>query len=108
MYRYRQQLQEEDNASKMRLPLNFLAVCSTFNSNKPENKHQFGVLLFTENTSKRSGVVSHEIAHAINYWWKHLGPYKWQDIPKKSKADERFAYIFGSMINQYWVNWYKL
>src|SRR5207248_1736696 len=77
----------------------FEAVVSAFVS-KP-NPLQFGVILFYTNSSARSGVVSHEMTHATTYFWKALR-LKRKNIFKDAWADERFAWIQGNLVAQYW------
>lgn len=106
MYNFREDLVKE-GANKMRKPYEFLACCSTFRHKK--EKYQYGVLLFTVNSSSKSGVVSHEICHATTYWWKYAVKHKWGRILKGgSREDEKHAHLLGNMVRQYWINWYNL
>lgn len=58
-----------------------------------------------------AGIVSHEIAHAMNYYFNRhkidfdLGTDR---ISKKwKKWDEAYAWCLGSMVNQFWKEYYK-
>ena len=104
MYRYRKLLQTEDNANPIK-SFKFLALVSAFNSNHKE--YQYGEILFTKNSGSRSGIVSHELCHALTYWWKHMESYKWKEITNNGRADERHALLLGKMVQQYWYNWWK-
>lgn len=109
MYKFRKGL-DKDGANKM-AGYTFAACCSTYNSTRKGEERQYGVLLFTKGKA-RSGVVSHEIAHATVYWWKHMVNMPWKNVisGKKDggKADERFAWILGSMVSQFWAGWYQI
>ncbi len=100
MYRYRASLK---GASKMRVH-KYLAITSAFNS--PEEEFQYGEILFTRHSGARSGIVAHELCHALTYWWKHMER-PWVDIQNSGSADERHALLMGNMVNQYWKQWWS-
>ncbi len=97
---------ENDGADKMSKPYKFEALCSAYNSKK--NPQQWGVLMFYLHSSKQSGIVSHEMTHATTYWWKHLAPKNHKNIYKDGIADEKFAWIQGNLVSQYWRTWYEI
>ena len=103
MYKYRDGL-TKDGANVMRKPHRYAAICSVWPS-KTEKK-QYGALLFTRASARKSGVVSHEIAHATTYWFKHAE--KRKNIYKDDVADERYALLLGNLVAQYWHQWYAL
>lgn len=106
MYKARKFIEENDSISKIRGKYKFQAVCSSYSSRHKENKNQFGIIMFYLNSSKRGGTVSHEFAHATTYFFKTEQNNR--DIFFDNKADEEYARMLGSMVAQYWKNWYKV
>lgn len=83
------------------------AVVRTAPMSKFPGRH--GVILFTHNTAKQIGTVTHELGHAVTFWW--------DDVAKKvkgyensrneawytSKVNENFCFTLGEMARQYWL-----
>lgn len=105
MHKMRRLLQEEDNASKMRR-FKFEAVCSAYRSKDPKNKWQFGVVMFHRGYMG-GGVVAHEFAHAVNYWYKSARRGLWRKIPLDPREDEVYARMLGDLVRQFWVAYWK-
>jgi hypothetical protein len=51
-------------------------------------------------------VISHEMCHAVTYWCKKVG-FNLNTSRIISKNDERYAYAVGSMVKQFWREYYK-
>lgn len=68
---------------------------------------QIGVILFSRHTAAKVAIVTHEITHAVSFYWPLFAKYKWNDIQTNSKANEKLAFIAGEMARQYWLEWYK-
>lgn len=52
----------------------------------------------------RSGIISHEMTHATNYFF--LSEYGYEKLHNK-RLEEYHAYIQGSMVAQFWTAYYK-
>lgn len=102
MYKFRD-LVIEDGA-KGKIAHRYAAVCSAYPSKA--NKNQYGIILFTRSSAKKSGIVSHEITHATTYWAKYM--HKNIDIFYNKEADEKFAWVLGTLVHQFWKSWYTL
>lgn len=105
MYKYRSVI-EKNGASK--IGRDFLACASAYNSNVNGEEKQFGVLMFTQSSARKSGIAAHEIAHAVNYWWKSMERGKWKKIQDDGKLDEKFAFMLGDCVRQFWCEWYRM
>jgi len=108
MYKYRKTLAGELVGQKVvlgRTANNYEAevICLY---HKERNK-PIGQITFYPKSSKCSGVVSHEMAHATQFYWMGYVRYKWNDIIKKERAQEKFAQILGELVRQYWVKWFR-
>lgn len=59
-----------------------------------------------------AGIVSHEIAHAMNYYFnRHEIPFDLgkDRVTKKWKQwDEAYAWCLGFMVNQFWKEYHKI
>jgi hypothetical protein len=54
-----------------------------------------------------SGIVSHECTHAALYWFQRYSRWRLKDLAKRA-ADERLAWVQGSLVSQFWRNFYRL
>ncbi len=52
----------------------------------------------------KSGIVSHEMAHATLYWY--LKKYSIKRLPE-TKFDEKFAWQLGFYVQQFWYKFYR-
>ena len=104
MYKVRKAL-EDDGANNMG-KMNFAAICTAYESKA--DPQQFGVLMFTKNSARKSGIVSHELAHAVSFYWPYREKDNWGKILGEGKVNERFAWITGDFVSQYWRQWYLL
>lgn len=110
MVKFRKSL-DKDGANPMRMH-EYAALCSAYNSTRKGEERQYGVLLFTQASGRKSGIVSHEIVHAVNYWWRSMERMRWENIQDTHKdggrADERYAWLLGNCVAQYWREWYQM
>ncbi len=107
MYKFRELLQLGDDIKKVR-NYNFEAMTSSYKSRYDENEHQFGNILFYQDSAKKSGIVSHEFLHAsIFFWCSVMKEGTWEQIPENMDYHEVLCYMHGDMVANYWKNWYK-
>jgi len=104
MYKIRKIL-EDEGANHMG-KMNFAAICTAYESKK--DQQQFGVLMFTRNSARKSGIVSHEIAHAVSFYWPYREKDNWSKILGEGKTNERFAWVLGDFVSQYWRQWHSI
>ena len=86
----------------------FRAICTAFTRIRVDKKvhPNIGHMLFYTG-GFGAGVVAHEMTHATVYWMQRHTRMSFAKLPDCKRTDERFAYVLGSMVNQFWRKYYK-
>ena len=100
---------KENGGPQCRLPKSnrCKGVVRTAPTSKFPGRH--GVIVFTQNSSKDIGLVTHELGHAITFWWddvvRKLKNYKnsRNEVWYTSRVNENFCFTLGEMARQYWL-----
>ncbi|MCK9370766.1 hypothetical protein M0R04_12725 [Candidatus Dojkabacteria bacterium] len=86
---------------------NYIAICRSYEHTDKKFKGQIGTILFYVESSRKVGIVSHEMTHAVIYYFCGKG-YKLKNIRKNKKLEEKFCNYSMFLNAHYWNNWYKV
>lgn len=105
MYYLRDEIAKIQNIAPLKH--RYLGVCSWYQHKDKRFKNQIGSIHFYLDSSKRAGIVAHELAHAALYYWMHEKKKKLDVIKKSKYQEEKFCHLVGNLSAHYWNNWYK-
>lgn len=105
MYNFRRSIQKFDKAYKIKKD-NYAAATTSFRSKFPERNKQVGVIVFYTGAIG-SGIVSHEMTHAVTFFWTILKGFEAVKIFFDTKHNEDFCFIQGELVSQFWENFYN-
>lgn len=64
---------------------------------------ELGVVLFTKRTCRKAGIVTHEMFHAVAFYWEVFFPDEFIN-----GRNESFAGVLGQTTSRYWTEFWKL